>query len=222
MKSKKKKRKKRRRRWSEAIPTCPRRSNIQCHLQTDCNLHHATCMLRFLWQRTMLPYLSESLSFVTVTVRTGMPQVCSKFSCWFFSLYYPFRVRRLQQPQEQRYPVLQVHAGSFRVSVIHQSLTWTTGSLTCVHDHSYICVRIQTEIGHTDNESAQHFWLGKTVTNCSCAHDGARDLNLWSLDIEFDTLTTEPPRHPFKLKPASGKVRSAGVCMSSGLKLWEF
>ena len=47
---------------------------------------------------------------------------------------------RLQQPQEQRYPVLQVHTGSFRVSVIHRTLTWTTGSITSVHDHSYACV----------------------------------------------------------------------------------
>ena len=34
---------------------------------------------------------------------------------------------RLQQPQEQRYPVLQEHAGSFRVSVIHRTQTWTKG-----------------------------------------------------------------------------------------------
>ena len=46
----------------------------------------------------------------------------------------------LQQPQEQRYPVLQVHAGPFRISVIHWTLTWTTGSLTCIRDHSYACV----------------------------------------------------------------------------------
>ena len=44
--------------------------------------------------------------------------------------------------QEQSYPVLQVHAGSFRVSVIHQTLTWTTGILTCVRDHSYACIYI--------------------------------------------------------------------------------
>ena len=47
---------------------------------------------------------------------------------------------RLQQPQEQRYPVLQVHAGSFCVSVIHRILTWTTGSLTYVRYHIYACV----------------------------------------------------------------------------------
>ena len=29
-----------------------------------------------------------------------------------------------------------VHAGSFRVSVIHRTLTWNTGSLLCVRDHS--------------------------------------------------------------------------------------
>ena len=47
---------------------------------------------------------------------------------------------RLQQPQEQRYPVLQAHAGSFRISVIHRTLILTTGSLTYVRDHSYACV----------------------------------------------------------------------------------
>ena len=44
---------------------------------------------------------------------------------------------RLQQPQEQRYPVLQVHAGPFCVSVIHQTLTCTTESLTRVCAHSF-------------------------------------------------------------------------------------
>ena len=46
------------------------------------------------------------------------------FSFSFFTLYYHFRVNlgrltwvRLQQPQEQRFPVLEEHAGSFRVSV---------------------------------------------------------------------------------------------------------
>ena len=39
---------------------------------------------------------------------------------------------------ESRYPTLinyKVHAGSFRVSIIHQTLTWTTGSVMCVRDH---------------------------------------------------------------------------------------
>ena len=47
------------------------------------------------------------------------------------------------QLQQSRYPTLinyEVHAGSFRVSVIHQTLTWTTGSLSCVSNHSYASV----------------------------------------------------------------------------------
>ena len=62
---------------------------------------------------------------------------------------------RLQQSQEQRYPVLRVHARSFRVSVKHRSLTWTTESLMFVCYHSYACV--YTLGLHTDRESAQHF-----------------------------------------------------------------
>ena len=82
-----------------------------------------------------------------------------------YTLYYPFReIRaaftsvRLQQPQEQRYPVLPVHAGGFRVSLIHRTLTW---SLTCVRDHSYACVYIHTGVGHIDNVSALHFLTRK-------------------------------------------------------------
>ena len=54
-----------------------------------------------------------------------------------------------------------VRAGSCSVSLIHRMLTWTTGSLTCVRDHSYECVYIHTGVGHIGDESAQHFWLGK-------------------------------------------------------------
>ena len=43
--------------------------------------------------------------------------------------------------QKYIYPsVSKVHAGSFRVSVIHWTLTRTTGSSTCVRDYSYACV----------------------------------------------------------------------------------
>ena len=44
---------------------------------------------------------------------------------------------------QSRYSTLikyKVHAGSFRVSRIHRTLTWTTGSLMCLRDHSYACV----------------------------------------------------------------------------------
>ena len=66
---------------------------------------------------------------------------------------------------ESRYPTLinyQVHAGTFRVSVIHQTLTWTTGSLTCIHMIILMHANcyVHTGIGHTNSKSAQHFWLG--------------------------------------------------------------
>ena len=38
----------------------------------------------------------------------------------------------------------EMYAGSLRVSVIHRTLTWTTGSITCVRDHA--------GVGHIDNE----------------------------------------------------------------------
>ena len=42
-----------------------------------------------------------------------------------------------------------MHAQSFCVSVIHQTLTitWTTGSLTCVRDHSYYACVYTQELG---------------------------------------------------------------------------
>ena len=48
-----------------------------------------------------------------------------------------------------------------------------------VRTWSFLCVRIHTGVGHTGNESAQHFWLGKTLTNFSCAPDGVRTSGLW-------------------------------------------
>ena len=34
---------------------------------------------------------------------------------------------------------------------------------------TFLCVHIHTGVGHTDNESTQHFLLRKTLTNFSCA-----------------------------------------------------
>ena len=52
------------------------------------------------------------------------------------TLLFPFTVHKFIYP-----PVSKVHAGSFRVSVtIHRTLTWTTGTLTCVRNHCNECV----------------------------------------------------------------------------------
>ena len=88
----------------------------------------------------------------------------------------------VQQPQEQCLLPSPTSA-CWVVSVIHQTLTWTTGSLTCVCDYSYACVYTHG-VGHTDSESAQHFGLRKTHTNFSCALDtggvGTSDLWIWN------------------------------------------
>ena len=48
-----------------------------------------------------------------------------------------------------------VHAGYFRVSIIHRTLTWT---LTCVHGLSIVCVHIHTQgLGPTPTAS-QHIF----------------------------------------------------------------
>ena len=92
-----------------------------------------------------------------------------------------------------------MHAGSFRVSIIHRSLTWITGSLTCVRDYSYTCIT-HTEVGHTDNESEHHFWLGKTLTHFYRAPDagGVRTSDLW---ISNPTL--------YQLSSQSGRQRNS-------------
>ena len=62
---------------------------------------------------------------------------------------------------------LQVLAGSFRVPIVHRTLTWTAGWLTCVRDHSDACVLYTrglgtpTEIRHNifDSEQLSHICL---------------------------------------------------------------
>ena len=92
----------------------------------------------------MLPIfvlLSESLTVwqcIVINNLCFVPFLEGFTLCLYLSGNSGSRTRvKLQQPQERRYPVLQVHAGFFRVSVIHRTLTWTTGFLTRVRDHSY-------------------------------------------------------------------------------------
>ena len=88
-------------------------------------------------------------------------------------------------------PVSKVHAGSYRVSVIHRTLTWTTGSLTCVryYESAY------TRGGAHRQRVSTTLWLGKTPSLCC-----GRDSNLcpwYPLDLEADALPIEPPTSPF-------------------------
>ena len=89
---------------------------------------------------------------------------------------------------EPRYPTLinyKVHAGSYRVSIIHQILIWTIN--VCIW--SFLCVRIHTGVGHTDNETVQHFLLWKTLTNFVCALDGIQTSGLRRLSLTLYPLS---------------------------------
>ena len=76
--------------------------------------------------------------------------------------------------------------------IIHLTLTWATWCLTCVQWY-FVCVRIHTGVGHTDNQSAQPFCLGK---NSKLFLYSWRDSNPRPLDLQSKALTTEPTRHP--------------------------
>ena len=83
----------------------------------------------------------------------------------------------------------------FVFSVFHRTLTWIIGFLTCVRHHSY------AGVGHTDNESAQHFLGGKL--NDSYVYSW-RSSNLWISSPRL--LRTETPRHhvqPLRPPPSS-------------------
>ena len=91
--------------------------------------------------------------------------------------------------QEQRYPVLQVHAGSFSVFVIRQTLDMDYRIVNVRNVIILMRACSHRELGtHTDNESAQHFLLGKIRSNISCAPDGVRTSGRW---IWSPTLSVE-------------------------------
>ena len=112
----------------------------------------------------------------------------------WFSLYTLLAFSGIQQQQEQRYAVLQVHAGSFRVSGIHRPLTWTTESLTCVRDHIILmCAFTHGGWAHLQRVRTP-LQTRKQLTIVPCASDGVS--NLGSLNLESDALPIEPCPHP--------------------------
>ena len=98
-----------------------------------------------------------------------------------------------------------VHAGSFRVSVIHRARTWTTGPLACVRDHSCACVYTPGGAGGGGGggggaagapTTSQHniFDSGKTLTNCPCAPDW-----VWTSSVWLSSPMLYPLSHPVTL-----------------------
>ena len=73
---------------------------------------------------------------------------------------------------------LTVHAGSFCVSIIHRTQTWTTGFLPCARDHSYACMYTQG-LG-TPTASQHNIFDSEKLTFLLCSW---RDSNLRPLDL---------------------------------------
>ena len=63
------------------------------------------------------------------------------------TLLFAFTVQKYIYPH-----VSKVHAGSFRVSVIHRDMDYRIFNV-----RMFLCMHMHTGMEHTDNESAQHF-----------------------------------------------------------------
>ena len=98
---------------------------------------------------------------------------------------------RLQQPQEQSCPVLQVHAGPFHVSVIPPNSDMDYRIVNVLTWSFWHTRGLGTPTSHTDESFLTR---GKKLTHFSCVLD--RGSNLGYLNLESDALPIEPPRHP--------------------------
>ena len=89
----------------------------------------------------------------------------------------------------------------FRVSVIHRTLKWIFNVRT------FLCVCIHTGMGHTDNESAQHFDSEKLSQIFIVLRAGFQHLVMQSIGsrLEADALPTKLPR-PHAQDNANGLV----------------
>ena len=81
-----------------------------------------------------------------------------------------------------------VHAGSFRVSINHRTLTWTTGSLS-----AYVIILVHV---YTHRGWAHWQWVSTTfLTQKNSFLCSWWDSNLHPLDLQFNALPIEPPRY---------------------------
>ena len=88
-------------------------------------------------------------------------------------------------------PVSKVHAGSFRVSVIHRTQTWPTGSLMSVHDHSYACVYTRRGWAHQQQVSTCFTRKSSQIVLALLTGFEPRVIESW-----VNALPIEPPHHP--------------------------
>ena len=132
--------------------TCPPKISILVPLVYN----YVACFALLLPLARSPPSAADFLFFYIFFLHCVIPM--GLFPHWEFRVGFPPQGK--PAATEPRYPTVidyKVHARSFRVSVIHRTLTRTTGSLTCVRDHSYtVGMHAHGVVGHTDSESA-HF-----------------------------------------------------------------
>ena len=63
---------------------------------------------------------------------------------------------------------------------------------------TFLCVRVHTAVGHTDDESAQHFDSKKLLQFCLVLRKGIEPLVVESIGFEADALLVEQPRPPVR------------------------
>ena len=107
-------------------------------------------MFQHSWDSYFLTDLSIYFTFYNCIVSVG-------FLPWEIRLAFPGESQRRQNRATQ--PT--VHAGRFSVSIIHQTLTWTTRSLTCAQmlKHSITHGGVRTHV----RESALKVDSGKKI-----------------------------------------------------------
>ena len=94
---------------------------------------------------------------------------------------------RLWQPQEQHYPVLQVHAGSF--CFCNRPNSHMDCRMFNVRAWSFLCIHIYTQgLGSLTTSQHNIFYLEK-LTTFSCAPDRVRTSGLWILSLTLYQLS---------------------------------
>ena len=137
-------------------------ATVSCNVWQSSGGRYSDCPSLFAWNYYYESYrplgLNKWVHWLTATTAYLLSYITlSLYFCILYTLLSqwefvisPPREIRVAFPQgkpaatESLYPTLinyKVHAGSFCVSMIHQTLTWTTGSLT-VRTWSFLCVRI--------------------------------------------------------------------------------
>ena len=110
-----------------------RRGEKSCHW-------HRTCAIRSHWPREWM------IEWRTLTGAVPMVTMAQNAAYWLDTHTHMDRTHSLTHLHQHSYK--HVHAGSFSVSVIHQTMTWTTGTLSCLRDHYCACVCTPTVSQH--------------------------------------------------------------------------